>query len=337
MGSLRIDRVQLEIIIGNDEARLRMKELEADTRRLKRELKKLPKESEAYIQKSAELKKVQTEYDAIIEKIGLTGLTTKELTRRQRELNSTLANLSPDHESYEQYEQQLKAVNKRLAELKAKTRATAAAQTTLRQKIGKVADGFNRYFGLIAGITASLAGLMFSFRQTIQKFNDFEESLDGLSSITGLTGEKLQWLGEQAKDMSVEITEDGIRITKSAIEIDEAFAKVGSKRPELLAVKEDLAGVTKDAIILSQAARGTLDPSVNALTNSLNQFSESADQSRRFINAIAAGSKAGAGNISYISTAVEKAGTIANDANISFEGLIGMIETTLHSVVRCFE
>lgn len=52
-----------------------------------------------------------------------------------------------------------------------------------------------------------------------------------------------------------------------------------------------------------------------------------ASESRRIINAIAAGSQAGAGNIQYITDAFEKSGTTANMMNIQFEQLLGLIET----------
>ena len=69
-----------------------------------------------------------------------------------------------------------------------------------------------------------------------------------------------------------------------------------------------------------------LEPSAAALTNTLNQFQEPASQSRRIINALSAGSQAGAGNIEYLSEAVEKMGTTANLMNIEIEETFGLIE-----------
>ena len=70
-----------------------------------------------------------------------------------------------------------------------------------------------------------------------------------------------------------------------------------------------------------------LQPASRALTNSLNQFNASADQSRRFINVLAAGSQAGAGDINYLSQAIEKSGTTANLMGLEFEQLVALIET----------
>ena len=87
-----------------------------------------------------------------------------------------------------------------------------------------------------------------------------------------------------------------------------------------------MAAVTEDAIILSEAAKSDLEPAVSGLTTTMNQFRLGADQSRRIINAMAAGSKEGAGDISYITEATEKSGTTMTLMNVSLEENIGLIE-----------
>ena len=71
--SLKIDRVQLEIVIKNDQSRKRLRELEDQSRQLKKELKKLPEGTEAWTQKFNQLKNVQDEMDELTNKIGITG------------------------------------------------------------------------------------------------------------------------------------------------------------------------------------------------------------------------------------------------------------------------
>jgi len=107
----------------------------------------------------------------------------------------------------------------------------------------------------------------------------------------------------------------------------DAYARVGSQRPELLKNGEALASVTEDAIIMSEAAKSQLEPAVKGLTTTMNQFNIGADGSRRIINAMAAGSKEGAADIPYLTQAIEKSGTTMNLMNVSLEENIGLIET----------
>jgi len=188
------------------------------------------------------------------------------------------------------------------------------------------ADKFNKYFGMIGAAVASFTGVVFGLRKAADAFNQFEERLDNLSALTGLEGDNLQWLGDQAKEMSVKTTEAGIKIKQSATDIEDAFTLVGSQRPELLKNKEALAAVTEDAIILSEAAKDKLEPSAHALTNTLNQFNLTADQSRRVINTLAAGSKEGAANVPYLSQAIEKMGTSYALMGGEVESAVGIIE-----------
>ncbi len=190
-----------------------------------------------------------------------------------------------------------------------------------------MADGFNKYFGLITAFVASFTGVVLGVKSIVKSFNDFEERVDNLSALTGLAGSSLDWLTQKAKDLSTATLEGGIRVTQGAQQIIDAFTKTGSARPELLKNKEALVAVTEEAIILASAAKIELQPAIESLTMVMNQYNVPASEARRIINAIAAGSKEGAGEIPYITAAFEKAGTVAADANIPIESLIATIET----------
>jgi TP901 family phage tail tape measure protein len=82
-----------------------------------------------------------------------------------------------------------------------------------------------------------------------------------------------------------------------------------------------------NAIILSEAAKGKLEPSVAALATTMNQFNKQASDSRNIINTIAAGSKAGAANVEYLSVAVEKSGTTMALMGMNVEQGVAIIET----------
>lgn len=120
--ALKIDRVQLEIVIQQDKARQRIIELESEMKTTRSELNKIKKqfgENSVEYKKQAELiKKLVAEYDSLYEGIGLNNLSLKELQNRQKELNQILRNLPAGHELFGQYRQQLDEVNDRIKQLK---------------------------------------------------------------------------------------------------------------------------------------------------------------------------------------------------------------------------
>lgn len=192
--------------------------------------------------------------------------------------------------------------------------------------LGKMTDGFNKYFGMVGSFLAGLTGIVLGFRKCSDEAGKFEENLDNLSALTGLEGKNLEWLGNQAKEMSVKTTDAGIKIRQSATDILDAFTKMGSQRPELLKNKEALAAVTEDAIILSEAAKMKLEPATASLANVMNQFNAKSGESRRIINELAAGSQAGSGDIQYLSDAIEKCGTSSYLLGMQTNQAIGVIE-----------
>jgi TP901 family phage tail tape measure protein len=257
----------------------------------------------------------------------LSGSSMKELVRVQNTLQAEIRNSTRN--TREEIEA-LKAKGKQLELVKNeinKVRSEMLGMGSNSSFFGKMADGFNKYFAITTAFVATFSGVIFSFKKAVDAYNEFEKSVDNLSALTGLAGEDLNWLANQARDLSTATIEGGIRITQSSQDIVNAYTKVGSARPELLKNKDALNSVTKDAIILSEAANSELQPAIEGLTMVMNQFNLPASESRRVINALAAGSKEGAGEIPYLTAAVEKSGTVAADAGISIETLIGTIET----------
>ncbi|MFZ4569750.1 MAG: phage tail tape measure protein [Bacteroidales bacterium] len=323
-GKTNVSDYRFSIFINNDQAKRALIELDKATKGYEDELKRLVTEGKQETQEYKDKKKAYDDHLAQMKKLrqeaGLQALSTKELRQLQAQLNNEYARSIPGSAHRAMLEKELAAVKNRIVELNGSAKNTGLS-------FGKMADGFNKYFGVITAVAASLTGLVFSFRKVIDTFNEYEKKLDNLSALTGLTGENLQWLSQQAKDLSTGMVEGSVRITQSADAIVDAYTKVGSKRPELLKNKEDLNNVTKEAIILSEAANSELQPAVDALAGVLNQFNAPASDARRIINALAAGSKAGAGEIPYLTEAIEKSGTVAADAGLSYEELIGTIET----------
>ena len=149
---------------------------------------------------------------------------------------------------------------------------------------------------------------------------EVEKALSSLRAITGASEEDLQFYKETA-------IETGAALRVAASDVVQAYEVVGSAKPELLANKELLTEVTAAAITLSKASGDDLNVSVKALTGTLNQFNLTGDDSDRVINALAAGSKAGAAAVPLITDSLDKMGTVASSVNVTVEESVGLIET----------
>jgi TP901 family phage tail tape measure protein len=323
-------KANVDVTLNNEQAKKEMEELQTSMKKFSdlrdqafksgnttawkaydAELKKATRTASGY-------KKELFDVDKVIR--NMSGSSLNDLKKAQAALTAEVGKLDRSTAQYARRSQDLKKVKAEMTAINNETKATVSLTS-------RMADGFNKYLGLGASLIAGIAGISMTVKGAIQGFNDYEERVANLSSLTGLAGDDLKYLSDQAKELATSTEEGGVLITAGSQQIVDAFTKVGSARPELLKNKEALVEVTKNAMILSAASKEELQPSIEALTMVMNQYNTSASEARRIINTIAAGSKAGAGEIPYITTAFEKAGTVAADAGISIETLVATIET----------
>ncbi len=320
MSYLKVDKLQLDIIINGDTARKELYDLEGQAKGLRNEMKKWPKDSDEWVAAFEKLKVVETRMDAIKKEIGLTGATMKELKQRARELQAALNNIDPRHPMYAQLQAELTQVNGRMRELKGTANETHFS-------ISKMADGFNRYMGILAAGAAVITGIVMSIKSARQASMEFESSKSNLSALTGLKGEDLDDLAQSAKDLSTTTLDSGVKITQGAKEILDAYTKMGSARPELLKNKEALKEVTEQALILNEAGKlKTAEQGIEAVAAAMNQFNLEASQSNRIINVFAAGSLEGSSEISDLTDSMKNAGTVAADSNMTLEQTVAILE-----------
>lgn len=196
--SLKIDRVQLEIVIQQDQARQKMIELEERMRSANRELQKTKKQfgetSEEYKKQTEVIKQLQQEYDNLYEEIGLTNLSLRDLGKRQKDLNAILRQLNPNTELYKQYSEQLKEVNNRIKELRGTANET-------RFSLSKLTDGFNKYGAIAASAVAGLTGVTLTMRSCVNEYAEMEEAQSQVIKYTGLTKDEVKELNEEFKQM----------------------------------------------------------------------------------------------------------------------------------------
>lgn len=333
----------IKIYIDGSEAQQGIAKVEAAVQKLEAKLASLNKGEADYEAKSKELqkelnaktrtletyrKKVE-ETDRVLK--NLSGATYQELLAVQKLVRKDLQNAVPGTEKYNAALEQNRRVSLQVA----------AAQKAMRVEVGsqgnvwlRANDFINKYIGIIGAAIAAVTGLTLKLNQLREARNKREEAKADVQALTGLDEESIAWLEQQAKRLSTSMDENGIRIRQSATEILDAYKLVGSAKPELLQDKEALNAVTQQTLILAQASGMTLKDAVDAVTLSLNQFGDGADQAARYANVMAAGSKYGSAAVESVTKSLRNSGVAAASANVSIEQTVGMIETLAEKGIK---
>lgn len=171
----------------------------------------------------------------------------------------------------------------------------------------------------------ALAGLGLS--KILQEGAQVEDAIADLSAITGAAGNDLAFLKSQVKALSVESR------TMPA-DVAMAFKAVASAKSELLKDPAGLTEVTRQVLLLKNAAGVEMAQAVDVVTASLNQFNEGADQAGRFVNVLAAGSKIGASEVYDTAEAVVNAGVAAKMAKMPFETFNALIQVMAKNGIK---
>lgn len=325
------EQTKIEVLLDGRQASDQLKELTQQSAALRVEMKKAYDANDAgkvaetewelskLDSRMKQLRKESVDVTSVLD--NLSGSTMSELRQAISSVDAKLASKSLKRNSEEW--QKLINIRQILVKQQKELRTEISGTDSVLKKSSGI---LNQHNLLLGGTAAALFKIQGEARKSLQAYNNFEDGFQNLSALTGLTGDSLDYLKEKAKETSTATLEGGIRVRQGASAILDAYTMIGSQRPELLKNKEALHEVTTEAIILSEAAKMDLKPAAAALTNSLNQFNATSDQARRYVNALAAGSQAGAGDINYLSQAVEKAGTTSNLMGLEFEQLVALVE-----------
>lgn len=284
-------------------------------RQLKKELRSTNKEIKNVQNNTVEVNRVMK---------NLSGASVNDLRKTVRLLNKELSS-----GVYKRNSVEWELLTGKLKRAKKEMQSVRQQMDYMPKKsfFSKLTEGFNNYAGVLAGIAATIAGITLSVNKMKQSFMDQEDSQANLKALTGLDDNNINWLTDQANKLSSTMLDSGVRIKTSTNDILNAYMLVGSAQPKLLESPKALNEVTKQAMILAEAAKIDLNSAVAAVTTSLGQFNAEASDASRYTNAIAAGSKFGSANVSNLAIGITKSGVAAKRANVSIEQHIGLLET----------
>lgn len=229
----------------------------------------------------------------------------RKMTIGTQEYNETAARLRSLQGIYQQHTNQL--------------RQTAQQQSFFSKGLKEVKSTFSDFISPATLVTGAVAGVGAVLADGVGVIRRTEVALKDLQAITGVTSQELGFF----RDTAVQF---GKEFGQSPEAILEAFKLAGSAKPELLESKEALASFTKEALTLATAARIDVTDAISQLTTIMNANGASVEETSRYINVLAAGSKFGAKEVDFLAKAMEKVGPVAATAGLSIEQQTAALE-----------
>jgi TP901 family phage tail tape measure protein len=235
----------------------------------------------------------------------------EQMSKAARVLWNELRKLPETSEEFAQKSEEYQKVKSRLDEATASARGTESALDGLKKQSLALAGAF--------GIAFGIQSVFNFFKTSSNAAKEFEKALSGLSALTGAVGEDLEFYRREAELI-------GQTTTLSAAEAVEAFQIMGGAVSSLMDDKQVLADVTKEVVTLAEASGDTLPAAAQAMASAMNMFGLEASEAGRIINALAAGSTAGAAEVPDLTAAIDKAGLTARNFNVSIEESVALTE-----------
>lgn len=333
------ERATVEVQVNGEQAKRELKSLESYATSLKGRLAEAYKAGDTKQIKNleGELKKTNAELKVMrinaknidVAMENLSTKTPKELKGILRDINAQInsGKVKRGTAEWAQYQEKLKEVKLEMKKVSGEIRESEGW-------LSRFNNGFNKWGAMAASALAALTGVSLVLNNMRNKRDDKEESADNLKALTGLDDSAIQWLTKQAELLSTKMEKSGLRVTQSSKEILDAYTMVGSAKPELLKDKEALHAVTIESMRLAAAAKMPLTEAVDGITLSMNQYNATADKAVKYTNVLAAGSKEGAATVQSQTSAVRNAGVAAASAHVSFESLVGSIQTLAEKGIK---
>ncbi len=200
----------IKIYIDNSDAMKRASDLQAKIEQLRNKLEDLnnqgKKDSVEYIKTETKVKELSAAYDRWKDKVyntervlkNLSGATKSELLQVQKELNKSLNNTARDTDEYKAKLQALTAVKKELAVAMAQENSLLGKNATLRSRI---AEGFNKYFGIITSVIAGVTGISYTFRKLAEDVAKMDDVYSDVMKTTNMTRNEVVELNNEFKKM----------------------------------------------------------------------------------------------------------------------------------------
>ena len=202
------DQVQVEVLVDGKKGINELGKLEAEAKELRASLKGLKKDTEEWTRANDKLKEVNANMAKVREQMGLTGMTMKQLTSYQKELQMEWNGLTRGTKEFAKVDAELKRVNSAIAQQRAELKGTAGVWGFLKSEIGK--------FGALTLAALGIDALIGQISNWISRNAKLSDSLADIRKTTGLSAEGVDQLSKKLGELNTRTSKnDLLMIAKS--------------------------------------------------------------------------------------------------------------------------
>ena len=127
----------------------------------------------------------------------INGASLKELRSAAKQLQSEINKLTPGTKQFIEKSKQLKEVNTRIRQLTNEFKGLVEEEKRAAFSLKGLAEGFNRYFGMVTAGVAAITGISMAFRKAAQDAAALDDVYSDVMKTTGLLHEEVVGLDKE--------------------------------------------------------------------------------------------------------------------------------------------
>lgn len=170
------------------------------------------------------------------------------------------------------------------------------------------------------------AAAAIGFGKAIQTATSFETNLNVFAATVGATGDQMEQVSEQAKQLGSDITLPSVSATDAADAMTE-LAKAG------LSVQDSIAGA-RGVLQLATAAAIDNAQAVQIAASALNAFGLSGDQAVHVADVLANAANESQGSIADVGLSLQQAAAVSRQVGVSFEDTVALLTLLARNGIR---
>lgn len=221
----------------------------------------------------------------------------KSIRAEMSKLVNQQAKMTIGSEDYIRAGRKIQALNGILSEHRnqwAKTNSEIDKSKNSMFSLSKAADGFNKYFGMATAAIASLTGISFAMRKSVDDYADMEEAMANVRKYTNMTIEEVKELNEEFKKMdtrtpriklnelAAEAGKLGITGKQNLIDFVEAANTIKVALGEDLG-EEAILNIGKLATMFGEVEKSGIKNAMLAVGSAVNQVGQSSMASEKYL------------------------------------------------------
>lgn len=121
----------------------------------------------------------------------------KDLKTAAKDLKAQISKLAPDTKEFIEKSKQLQQVNTRVHSLEEAFRGVVLEEKQASLSLKGLADGFNKYFGMVTAGIAAITGVSMAFRKSAEEAAQLDDVYSDVMKTTGLAHDEVQALDEE--------------------------------------------------------------------------------------------------------------------------------------------